>query len=177
LCRCAWRPTLRQWPLACRRNSVFPRDRVDMNLYCCFQICWLHSIAHGDGGALVARGKYYPGSIMGEWRLSLFHCIITGSGRPYLGRAWGQYSTWPTPTVEWMPILTRRVGRTGACSLPRTNVFEADILKKRVLLFLWTWKDWPSKQFFLNIYYLNPLQIVSPLRSIAVVNALPLPLN
>lgn len=64
-----------------------------MNFYFCNQRCWLNSIALGDGGALVAQGKYYPGSIMGESGFSFLRCIITGSGRPYLGRAWGQYST------------------------------------------------------------------------------------
>lgn len=58
-----------------------------------FERCWLHSIAIGEGGALVAQGKYFPGSIMGPSGFSFLRCNITGTGRPYLGRAWGQYST------------------------------------------------------------------------------------
>ncbi|KAG0601318.1 hypothetical protein M758_11G101500 [Ceratodon purpureus] len=58
-----------------------------------FERCWLHSIAEDGRGALVAQGKYYPGSIMGTSGYSFVSCIITGTGRPWLGRAWGQYST------------------------------------------------------------------------------------
>ncbi|KAG0581604.1 hypothetical protein KC19_4G265100 [Ceratodon purpureus] len=58
-----------------------------------FQRCVLHSIAHGDGGALVAQGKNFPGSIRMPSGFSFLQCHIKGTGMPYLGRAWGQYST------------------------------------------------------------------------------------
>ena len=65
----------------------------DENVYAYGQRCLLHSIAHGDGGALVAQGKNFHGSIRRPSGFSFLQCHIKGTGMPYLGRAWSQYST------------------------------------------------------------------------------------
>jgi len=69
----------RRWRIAIFDEVLCVKQTVIWILCCCYQRRWLHSIAHIAGSALVAQGKYYPGSSMGESIFTFLRRVLSQS--------------------------------------------------------------------------------------------------